>query len=79
VYVLSVDASNLHWDYCVFAVQLEAFCDTVGFDEMSDASISAACQSLCVSSASQFSYENSCILARRVLLPSVPWRFEWFP
>ena len=57
---------------CLFVIQLEAFCDAVGFDKLSDASISAACQSLCQSSASQFSYENSCILARRVLLASVP-------
>jgi len=43
----------------------------VGFDDMSDASISTACQSLCASTTTKFSYENSCILARRVLLPLV--------
>lgn len=49
--------------------ELEALCDAVGFNEMSDSSISAACQSLCSSSASHFSFENCCIFAQHLLLP----------
>ena len=45
---------------------------------MTDASISAACQSLCGSTTSRFSYENSCVLARRVFLPSVSQHFKPF-
>jgi len=63
--------------FIVVCVQLEALCDAVGFNEMSDSSISAACQSLCSSSASHFSFENCCIFAQRLLLPPVPWKFEF--
>lgn len=56
---------------CCFAVQLEAFCGVVGFNEMSDSEINAACQSLFSSSALQFSCENSHVLARHMLLPPV--------
>jgi len=61
----------------MLTVQLEAFCGAVGFHEMSDASISAACQNLCPSSTSQFSYENCGVLARHILLPPVP-QFLYF-